>query len=252
MYTCGVFCVEISSRRTLFSLYLYMQELSQMKRSLITVDGPAGAGKGTISNLFAVRNKYVHFDIGQMFRFVTWMILNRHLKDVRKFCGSIERDVVTFLPIDSELIWFFEKEKISRDALQDPQIAKATSQIASDRSNMDSLTDTAVEISKIFDAVICDGRNTGSTIFPNADHKFYVTAKAETRAKRRLADMEKSGLEACFERVLAQISERDLADSTRSYGNLIIPDGAVVIQTDDIEPDDAVQIMELKINTTPP
>ena len=91
--------------------------------------------------------------------------------------------------------------------------------------------------------VVCDGRNAGTTILPDADYKFFVTASLTERARRRHLDLLRRGEDAPYAAVLSQIQERDRRDTERTSNPLIVPKGAVVLETDNQSIEDSVRFI---------
>lgn len=123
------------------------------------------------------------------------------------------------------------------------EVAHKTSVLASDELQQEKLTKIANRVLAAFEDVVCDGRNAGTTILPDADYKFFVTASLEERARRRYLDLLRLGENVSYEDVLGQVRERDRRDAERSSNPLIVPSGAIVLETDASSVDESVRFI---------
>lgn len=197
----------------------------------ITIDGPSGSGKSTIAKALSRDLGITYLDTGAMYRATAYYALSRGIdpNDVRS--------VLTILPeikMDVEYVDGEQKIYICGEDVT-PYIRQHNiSMAASTISKIPEVRIKMVELQRIIaektDCVI-DGRDIGSYVLPNAKYKFYMTAASEIRAQRRYLELIEKGAEVTLEGVLEDIKKRDLQDSTRAFAPLIIPDGAVVIDT---------------------
>jgi CMP/dCMP kinase len=212
----------------------------------ITVDGPAGAGKGTISKAFSILYKYTYVDAGAIFRACALLYAEKHILDCKQIIDIVRSGCLTY-QWNGEVAFTLNGTKIPKEALANPSIATATSQLASEPAMHEILCETVRIIAARYTKIVCDGRNTGSTIFPLADHKFYVTAALKIRAARRHADLCRLGFTSKIEQVLAEMSDRDRRDQERSIAPLIVPRDAYIIDTSELSIDESVDLMRSKI-----
>lgn len=200
---------------------------------IITIDGPAAAGKGTLANAIAEKYKYAYFDTGMVYRAVGLeMILNsRNLDDEN---AAIEYASNLTFPLMMEL----SKNPEFRSA-KGGQAASIVSAIKGVRSALlamqqnFALKPTFADGTKA-NGVVYDGRDTGTVVCPNAELKLFITATPEVRAKRRFAEFEQKGSNLTYEEVLADIKARDERDSNRSTAPLKPADDAIIIDTSDL------------------
>ena len=201
---------------------------------LIAIDGPAGAGKSTVTRAFAERLGLTYLDTGAMYRAVTWLVQQRQVnpEDV----AAIASLLVDFnlalrsLPGGRQQV-LVNGEDVS-DAIRSPEVTAAVSAVAAHRCVRQALT----EQQKAMGAeggLVAEGRDIGTAVFPDADLKVFLTATVGERARRRALDLEQRGFAAPIRSELeAQIAERDRKDSTREEAPLVQASDAVELVTD--------------------
>lgn len=200
---------------------------------IITIDGPAAAGKGTLAAAIAQKYKFAYFDTGMIYRAVgLQMLLNN--KDLADEKAAIEyAESLTF-----QLMMELAKNPDFRSA-RGGQAASIVSAIKGVRQALLSMQQNFAHNPVFADGsnangVVYDGRDTGTVVCPNADIKLFITASSEVRAKRRYDEFLQKGIETTYEDVLADIVARDERDSKRSEAPLKPADDAVVIDTSDL------------------
>lgn len=197
----------------------------------ITLCGPAASGKGTIARQFAMEVGIGYVDLGLLFRFGAFALKTGEVVSINQLSGLVRSGVMSYLwEMGTAKVVLHNKDVTS--LLFGQEIAQATSVLASDASAQDELTTVSNLILEGFDDVICDGRNAGTTVLPNADYKFYVTARLEERARRRHLDILHRGSTDSYEDVLQGIRERDERDMKREAHPLVMPEGAAILETD--------------------
>jgi CMP/dCMP kinase len=197
------------------------------KRNLvIAVDGPAASGKGTIGRALAEHFGLPHMDTGLLYRAAA---LN-----LWRWGGDPGNEFEAARACD----------ELNLDA-DDPELrSEPVSKIASSISAYPAVREALLERQRAFarqsGGAVLDGRDIGTVIAPDADMKLFVTASPEVRAKRRLKELHQRGMSAPFEDVLADIRARDQRDSTRAVAPLRQASDAVLLDTTDLEIDEAI------------
>lgn len=186
----------------------------------VAIDGPAAAGKGTISKAVAAEFGFGHLDTGLLYRAVGWKVLHGF--------SAIEA-AETLTP-----------EDLAADDLRTPEVAQAASKVAVIAEVRAALVDFQRAFARRAGGAVLDGRDIGTVICPNAPIKLYVTASAEVRAERRWKELMGNGHDAVLEDVLTDVVARDARDRERAEAPLVAADDAVRIDTSDLTIDEAV------------
>lgn len=204
---------------------------------IITIDGPAAAGKGTLANKLAQKYKLAYFDTGMVYRAVGLDLVLQGLdpEDSEKALSAAKNLTFAKMIDLSKHIDF--RSNIGGQAASKvaslPEVRAALLKMQQDFALTPQFADGSAA-----DGVVYDGRDTGTVVCPNADLKLFITASPEVRAMRRHKEYIDKGLASNYEEVLAQTKERDIRDTTRSSAPLKPADDAIVIDTSDMAIDD--------------
>ncbi|MDU8910381.1 d(CMP) kinase [Aestuariicoccus sp. MJ-SS9] len=186
----------------------------------IAIDGPAAAGKGTISRAVAAHYGVAHLDTGLLYRAV----------------GRRTLDGVAPLEAARALV----AEDLKADDLRSPEVAQAASKVAVLPEVREALVDFQRAFAARAGGAVLDGRDIGTVICPEAEAKLFVTASAEVRAQRRLDELRAKGVETDFDSVLADVRERDARDMDRADAPLRPAPDAVTIDTSALDIEAAI------------
>jgi cytidylate kinase len=198
-----------------------------MKRLVIAIDGPSGAGKGTISRAVSAALGYRHVDTGAMYRAVGWKATYEGIPlDDEAAVSALARraDVV----VEGGVVTI-DGHDVTR-AIRTPEIDKAATAVA----RLPKVREVLVARQRALGSeggVVMEGRDIGTVVFPNADVKIYLDASADERARRRATDTAHSGSQAGQAAVAEAIQARDKADTTRAISPLSLANDAVLIDT---------------------
>jgi cytidylate kinase len=218
------------------------------KKNIITIDGPSGAGKSTISKLLAARLQYTYLDTGAMYRVVGLQVqrsgLDLQAGDAKKkLVQLLDTLDMTLAPGEQgqETRAFLQGEDVS-DAIRTPEMAMVASRVSAEPEVRNKLTEMQRALGNN-GAIVAEGRDMGTIVFPGAKYKFFLDATPEERALRRQKQLLEKGQEVAYEEILAQIRKRDRDDSSRSLAPLQPAADAVVIDSSAMSIDAVVAFM---------
>ena len=212
----------------------------------IAVDGPSGAGKSTIAKIVAKKLNIDYIDTGAMYRAIGLKMMNGGIS--REEGDTEERQKVlddTTIDFDAGVI-LLDGEDVS-GLIRTPEVSMA----ASDYSRLPEVREKLVAIQREIGhrkSVVMDGRDIGTNVFPDAQYKFFLTATAEERAKRRVAELIEKGQDVDYEATLEDIKQRDYNDSHRKLNPLKMADDAIEIDTTDMSIEEVTQAILDEIN----
>lgn len=186
----------------------------------VAIDGPAAAGKGTISKAVAVHFGFAHLDTGLLYRAVGRKVLD----------GVAPLDAAAKLSPDD----------LTRTDLRMPEVAQAASKVAAIGAVRAALFEFQQTFARRDGGAVLDGRDIGTVICPDADIKLFVTASAEIRAARRYNELVGTGVNTDYETVLQDVKTRDARDAGRIDSPMLAADDAVLIDTSDLSREAAI------------
>ncbi len=218
---------------------------TSMKKIIVTIDGPAGAGKSTTARRVAEHLGYVYIDTGAMYRAVTFAALHQHTPLEDAALGELAEGLdIRLEPADHGQRVLLNGEDVTA-AIRQADVTGNVSQVSVFPRVRRALVQRQRMLG-LHGGVVMDGRDIGSVVFPHAEIKVFLVADVEERVRRRIVEAQQRGEGVDETTVRRLIIERDKLDSEREVSPLVKPDGAVEIDTTHCTIDDQVQrILEL-------
>lgn len=214
---------------------------------IIAVDGPSGAGKSTITRLLSKRLGYLYLDTGAMYRAVALAVKRAGVsaEDDDALTGVCRDLEISFIRNDDCCRVLMNGEDVS-DEIRTPEISLLTSKISARRVVRDVMVRLQRELGKN-GGVILEGRDIGTVVFPDADVKFFLSASAEERGKRRYLELKAKGEDVQLDRTIAEVAERDEQDARREHAPLRRADDAIDVDSTRLSIEEVLALMEEKI-----
>ncbi|MBI5266228.1 MAG: (d)CMP kinase [candidate division Zixibacteria bacterium] len=205
--------------------------LSRLKNRVIAIDGPAGSGKSTTARLLAARLGYSYLDTGAMYRALTHFALSKGVSpgDASKLQALAEHLTIEFKTEQSVNHVFINGEEVT-DAIRTPEVTAHVSEVSAHKGVRQAMVAKQKEIGKK-GAIVAEGRDTTTVVFPDADLKVYMDASIKQRAQRRMIDLARMGLSTTLEAQMAEIKRRDDFDSGRKHSPLTRAKDSITIDT---------------------
>ena len=201
-------------------------------KKIIAVDGPAGAGKSTVSKIVAARLGYTYIDTGAMYRAVALKVLQSG-----KPAEVVIQDID--IKLDDAARIFLDGREVTKE-IRTPEVSRGASDVAKFGFVRQKLTELQRAMA-IQGKVIMDGRDIGTQVLPNADLKIFLTATVEERARRRFEELKAKGLAVDFAQVVKEISLRDKQDSEREIAPLAKAEDAILLDSTSLTIEQVVQ-----------
>ena len=216
---------------------------------VIAIDGPSGAGKSSVSRIVGKKLGFLHVDSGALYRIMTWQALVKKVDTdnpdaVTEFAPTVE---IECRPENGAIAYYVGGE-LPGDRIRTPEINAHASQVATVKAVRDKVTAILRDLTRFGDLVV-EGRDITTAVFPASPARFYLTASAEARARRRQKEeVEKGIANQSAAAVKASLLARDAIDSTRKYAPLRKADGAIEIDSSDLTLEQVVDIVVEKVH----
>ena len=205
---------------------------------IIAIDGPSGAGKSTLGKMLAKKLNLLYLDTGAMYRAVGLAVLESgtSLEDSGKIIEIAANSEVKLIGEPENLQVLLNGEDVSQK-IRTNEVGQAASIVSTVSEVRKFLVEHQRKLGEISpNGAVLDGRDIGTVVFPNADVKFFLTAKPEARARRRFEeDLARGRRDVTYEKTFEQIKERDERDVSRDDSPLMIAEDAVVIDTSEMD-----------------
>ena len=204
---------------------------TEKKKVIITIDGPAGAGKSTVSKILAEKLGYLYLDTGSLYRALAYQALKSEtpLDNESALADLCSRTEIKLKNIDGKMKVFLDGMDVAEN-IRSEEVGVAASKIsayAAVRQCLFHLQRQAGADGKL----VAEGRDMGTVVFPHADYKFYLDASMGERTKRRLNELLEKRKPAEYQSVQKDIMARDQQDTTRQLSPLKIPADAIIIDS---------------------
>ena len=212
------------------------------KARVIAIDGPSGAGKSSVSRAVGKRLGFLHVDSGALYRIMTWQCLEKGVdtSDPAAVAACAQQVEIECRAEDGGIAYFVGGEAPG-NRIRTPEINAHASPVATVKEVRDRITALLRGLTRFGDLIV-EGRDITTAVFPDSPARFYLTASAEARARRRQKEeVEKGIANQSAEAVKASLLARDAIDSTRKYAPLKKADGALEIDSSDLTLEQVVE-----------
>lgn len=212
------------------------------KARVIAIDGPSGAGKSSVSRAVGKRLGFLHVDSGALYRIMTWQCLEKGVdtSDPAAVAACAQQVEIECRAEDGCIAYFVSGEAPG-NRIRTPEINAHASPVATVKEVRDRITALLRGLTRFGDLIV-EGRDITTAVFPDSPARFYLTASAEARARRRQKEeVEKGIANQSAEAVKASLLARDAIDSTRKYAPLKKADGALEIDSSDLTLEQVVE-----------
>lgn len=212
-----------------------------MKNVIITVDGPSGAGKGTLCYALAEKLGFDFLDSGAIYRITALDALKKQVNlEDENAVAEIGRNLnVQFVPNNGEVNVILDGENVG-DQIRTAEAGQNASKVAA----FPKVREALLQRQRNFaceKGLVADGRDMGTIVFPEAQVKLFLDASAEERAKRRVKQLQLKGFNANFEQILGEIKERDYRDRNRAVAPLVPAKDALVLDSTHLSIDEVIR-----------
>ena len=216
----------------------------------IALDGPSGSGKSTVADVLAKEFNLLHLDTGAMYRAVALKAkkLGVSVKDEKSVENYLKNLDLKVYVKDGKQVTVIDGEDVSQ-AIREPDVSMLASDVSKLKAVREKMSAMQREIARSMPCIL-DGRDIGTCVMPNAKYKFFITATAEVRAKRRYDELKAKGFDVDYDKLLEEIKQRDYNDSHREIAPLKQADDAVFVDTTNLNATEVADILSGYIKGT--
>ncbi|MDA1034168.1 MAG: (d)CMP kinase [Proteobacteria bacterium] len=211
--------------------------------NLITIDGPAGSGKGTIARILSDRLHLNYLDSGAIYRVIALFLNRNHIPDD-------DEQLIKQKIKDLNIVFLKTKITLNNDDVTEEIRSEKIAKIASHISSLKSVRASILDLQRSYfqpPGLVAEGRDMGTVVFPEANKKFFLTASTEERANRRYKQLISKGFDVNIHNLVSEIQERDDRDINRKISPLVPASDAHQIDTTYLSPDEVVNTILQKI-----
>jgi len=221
---------------------------------IIAIDGPSGAGKSTLGKMLAKKYGLLYIDTGAMYRAVALAAaMNGSNPEDAEAAANIAENCRIELQGEPDNLRVYLDGRDVTEKIRTREIARLASIVSTYSDVRRRMVELQREIGRSSPSgCVLEGRDIGTVVFPDADFKFFLTAKPEARARRRYREDIARGISVTYEETLAEINARDARDVSRKDSPLSIPDNAIVLDTSDMSLEEVFETMVAKIEENKP
>lgn len=204
-----------------------------MKKIVVAIDGPAGAGKSTIAKLAAEKLGYAYIDTGAMYRSVAWKFLQTGREFDEDYISELANTMIIEFKPEAKVNRVFVDGTEVTEAIRTPEVTAIVSRVAAIGAVREAMVEQQRRMGEI-GGVLMDGRDIGTVVFPHAQLKIFLTASVEERARRRYKEMVEKGQQVELAQLQEDIVARDKQDSERAISPLRQAEDALLLDTSDM------------------
>jgi CMP/dCMP kinase len=211
--------------------------------NLITIDGPAGSGKGTIARILSDRLHLNYLDSGAIYRVIALFLNRNHIPDD-------DEQLIKQKIKDLNIVFLKTKVTLNNDDVTEEIRSEKIAKIASHISSLKLVRASILDLQRSYfqpPGLVAEGRDMGTVVFPEANKKFFLTASTEERANRRYKQLISKGFDVNIHNLVSEIQERDDRDINRKISPLVPASDAHQIDTTYLSPDEVVNTILQKI-----
>ena len=211
--------------------------------NLITIDGPAGSGKGTIARILSDRLHLNYLDSGAIYRVIALFLNRNHIPDD-------DEQLIKQKIKDLKIVFLKTKVTLNNDDVTEEIRSEKIAKIASHISSLKLVRASILDLQRSYfqpPGLVAEGRDMGTVVFPEANKKFFLTASTEERANRRYKQLISKGFDVSILDLVSEIQERDNRDINRKISPLVPASDAHQIDTTYLSPDEVVNTILQKI-----
>lgn len=214
---------------------------------IVAIDGPSGAGKSTITRMLADRLGYIYIDTGAMFRAVALAVQRAGIDpdDEEALAAICAKTTISFARMNGCCSVLLNGEDVG-GLIRTPEISLLTSRVSAKKTVREMLLRSQRQMGEA-GGVILEGRDIGTVVFPDAEVKFFLSASAQERGKRRYLELKAKGVEVSLETTIAEVIQRDEQDSAREHAPLRQAPDAMVIDSTGLSIEEVLALMEATI-----